>query len=170
MLLRGSAFALALVALTACSSTSPKGEPTAPTSAAPTTPTSTPGTSGPANPPASAEPTTAPPGGPAPPALAGRWTSPKCGARGYVRNLDLIDGGRFKSEDRVSPCPPKVACVWSGIVNREGAWVDEGKSVKLTVDTDGNGPGASALPATLERSGAELVEVQGGERCSYTKP
>lgn len=101
--------------------------------------------------------------------LPGSWTSPTCGTRGYVRNLELLEGGRFRSEDRVSPCPPGVSCVWSGIVNREGTWAQSGTQVTLTVDKNGGGPKVAELPAALEFPGAELIEVQGSERCSYTK-
>lgn len=168
---RGSAPALASFALLACGSSSPKGEPTAPTtsSAAPA-----PSTGGPTAPPGSGEPTPPaggpPPGGPAPISLVGRWTSPKCGARGYVRNLELLDGGRFNAEDRVSPCPPKVSCVWSGIVNRKGIWSLESNKVTLATDKDRDPPKQGAAWAgSLELRGGELVEVQGSERCSYTK-
>ncbi len=165
MLLRGSVPVLAAVALVACGSSSTKGEPMAPTSAAPTA-----ANGGPATPPASNEPQTAPPDGPAPISLPGRWTPPKCGDRAYVRNLDLALGGRFKAEDRVSPCPPGKQCFWSGIVHREGNWALEGNKVTLAADKDRLPPNqGSGFPSVLEFPGAELVEVQGSERCSYTK-
>ena len=104
-------------------------------------------------------------------AIPGSWTSPKCGARGYVRNLELGLDHRFKAEDRVSPCPPNVACVWSGIVNREGTWTHDAGKVTLATDEVPNPPKQGAdLPGSLEFPGAELVEVQGSERCSYTRP
>jgi hypothetical protein len=153
---------LSSACLAACGSSSPKSEPTEPSTGTVAAPSSAPSSAGP--------PSAPPAGGVAAISLPGRWTSPKCGERAYVRNLELTDGGRFKAEDRVSPCPPNVACVWSGIVNREGMWSQEGNRVILATDKDRLPPKQGAAWAeTLEYPGGELVEVQGSERCSYTK-
>jgi hypothetical protein len=172
MFVRWSALVIAASALVACGSSSPKSDASAPTSSGASAPSSAPpaGPTGSATPTdTAAAPTTPPPGGPAPISLPGRWTSPRCGERKYVRNLELLDGGTFKAEDRVSPCPPNVQCVWSGIIHRTGSWAQEGNTVKLVVDKDRNPPRGQVLPQSLEHAGAELVEVQGSERCSYTK-
>jgi len=162
---------LAVLALvTACGPSSPKGESTAPTvSTAQSGPASGPTTGEPVATATTAAPTAPPPGGPAPISLPGKWSSPSCGARKYLRELELQRSGRFQSDDLVSPCPANVACVWSGIVHREGTWTDASQTLKLVVDKDGSGPAVAALPASLELTGSELIEAQGSERCSYRK-
>ena len=116
--------------------------------------------------PSPAPPTSGTSGDPA--SLVGLWTSPRCGERSYERRLDLIAGGRFVAHDRVSPCPPGAQCVWSGIVSREGSWSVAGHTMTLTVEKDGKGPKASALPAQLDVAGGALSEGP-GEGCAYTR-
>lgn len=66
----------------------------------------------------------------------GTWTSASCGGRTYAREITLATDKTFVARDLVAPCPPKVACVWSGIVERKGTWTLDG--TKLTLTTDPN--------------------------------
>ncbi|AKT41663.1 hypothetical protein [Chondromyces crocatus] len=61
--------------------------------------------------------------------LVGTWHSSSCGPRAYERVLNLQAGGRFEASDLVSPCPPGVTCVWSGIVGRRGVYVVQGNEI-----------------------------------------
>ncbi len=74
------------------------------------------------------------------------WTSPACEGRAYERQIQF-EGNRFAAKDLVSPCPPDVACVWSGIIDREGEWSLDRKQLRLTPDADApNVPQAGKFP------------------------
>jgi len=110
-------------------------------------------------------------GAPAADAIAGKWVSPSCGGRKYAREIDLSAAGTFTSRDLVSPCPPKVACVWSGIVDRSGQWSRQGDKIVLTVDGGADQKPGVALPAELTLEGGALVETEGGGvTCAYARP
>jgi hypothetical protein len=118
-------------------------------------------------PPATASPTpTAAPG--ATGSLVGSWTSASCGERAYPRQITFAEGGTFQAADLVSPCPPKVVCVWSGIINYKGRFAVSGSSVTLTVQDGGAGPGGRPFPTSLGLSanGAPL-ETADGKSCTY---
>ncbi|MFT3773176.1 MAG: hypothetical protein QM820_47965 [Minicystis sp.] len=104
------------------------------------------------------------------PGVAGKWSSASCGARAYERRLVLDSDGSFTAEDRVSPCPPNVACVWSGIVIRRGKYAMADGAIQLAVDGPNAGPG-QPLPPTLamDASGAPAEVLDGGTRCPYTR-
>jgi hypothetical protein len=114
---------------------------------------------------------TAPTASAAPPADAsgwvGTWASSPCGERPYVRVVELRPKGVAAVHDRVSPCPPKVACVWSGIISYEGTWeLKQGRvQLKLERKTYPNMK-AAPLPTELSWSGSP-VGVEAGVRCSY---
>ena len=74
---------------------------------------------------------------PAPPAggevaIVGTWKSPACGTRKYERNITFAADNTFTAKDLVSPCPPNVACIWSGIVDRSGAYTLAGAAITFT--------------------------------------
>jgi hypothetical protein len=150
-------FAIAL--LPACTNTpAPEGAPAPtgdPTQAAPAP---APNTSATASPPLAPAAT-----------VAGTWISPSCGARTYERRLVLDPAGTFTAEDRVSPCPPNVACVWSGIVYARGTYTVTSGRIQLT--TEGSRPPAKPLPATLviDPATGAPAEVEDGLRCVYTR-
>ena len=97
--------------------------------------------------------------------LAGTWSSPTCGSRGYERRITFDVGGTFRADDRISPCPPNVACVWSGIVTRTGTFKLAGTRVKLQAEANEARQG-QPLPETLSFSKkGELSE--GG--CVYSR-
>lgn len=107
-----------------------------------------------------------------------RWTgtfrSPSCGARTYERILTLKEDRTFTATDRVSPCPPKVQCIWSGIVVWSGTWVTDEKGVVLTKTSGGKGPTGAAntdVPIRLELDKATMLpaEIDGGNRCVYAR-
>jgi hypothetical protein len=102
---------------------------------------------------------------------AGTWSSPGCGERTYERVITLTKGS-FEAQDRVSPCPPGVACVWSGVVPRAGTYRIDGTIVSLALDDaskQAKGPPV-VFPATLELEGDHLVELTAsGARCVYVR-
>lgn len=134
---------------------------TTPTPSASPTPTQTPTQT-----PTSAPSTTTVPAGKA--AVEGNWFSSACGARKYGRNLSLNADGTFTSEDLVSPCPPKVQCVWSGIVNRDGKWKQNGTSVVLEPAASNQHAG-EPLASPLSWDGAALSEPGSEKTCVYTR-
>ncbi len=121
--------------------------------------------------PSAAPPTTAPATAPAAPlpSVAGTWTSPSCGARTYERRLSLDPAGTFTAEDRVSPCPPNVACVWSGIVFTKGTYTLTPREIRLAAEST-RAP-AKPLPPTLaiDPATGAPVEAEDGQRCVYTR-
>jgi hypothetical protein len=149
----------------------PSGATAAPTPAAPTpAATTTPPTAGM---PAPATPATPPgPGAPAGAAdkFAGAWTSPSCGARTYPRKIQFDRGGSFEAQDLVSPCPPKTACIWSGIVINRGTYAVEPRTIRLSVPQPRTGPNAQPFPTTLAIDGASSAPVETsaeGAKCAY---
>jgi hypothetical protein len=105
--------------------------------------------------------------------VVGKWSSPACGTRTYERRITLDPGGTFVAEDRVSPCPPGVVCVWAGIVWTRGTYSVTGgavEMVQLSVDA-GRPPRGQPFPAALLVEGpGTLVEAPTeGERCVYTR-
>lgn len=103
----------------------------------------------------------------APPTPTGRWVSPSCGARTYPRELELFADGRFVSRDLVSPCPPGVSCVWSGVVERSGRFTVAGARLALVVEKGEAARGGQALPDSLGLDGGAPVE---GATCVYGRP
>lgn len=125
-----------------------------------------------ANPPPASPPPASPP--PAPPAQAnvtGAWVSPACGARTYPRKIQFDGKGGFESQDLVSPCPPKVTCIWSGIVLNKGTYAVEQGAIRLTNPQPGTGPKSQALPnaLTIDPATAAPMEVADGAKCVYTR-
>jgi len=111
-------------------------------------------------------------GEPAPTTTAGwlgSWRGGACGKRTYARDIELRAGGAVTVHDRVSPCPPKVACVWSGIVSFEGTWTLTGRRVTLELRrTTYPKMKTAPLPDTLVWSG-KLVATESGNWCSYRR-
>jgi hypothetical protein len=97
--------------------------------------------------------------------VVGKWSSPSCRDRTYVRELELAADGTFRSDDLVSPCPKGAVCVWSGIVHREGTYAVAGDRVTLATPPEQR-PQARPLPAVLGVEGGVLVE---GESCRYQR-
>lgn len=176
---------LSLLLTSACvvtSSPPPDSTPPTPTAtnAAPTpsTPTTTPVASAPSS--ATPAPTGAPASsgsaqtggtpGPVPAGLLGAWVSPSCSGRTYARKIQFDKAGSFDAQDLVSPCPPKVQCIWSGIVNNRGTFTVEGTTVRLAITQPG-GPKGQPLPPTLalDPKTSAPMETQDGAKCVYTK-
>ena len=101
-------------------------------------------------------------------AIAGDWSSPSCGNRKYPRQISFNDKGGFSAADLVSPCPKDVACVWSGIVNRQGTWSSDGHQITLTVSGNPGSQGAS-FPGTLELSPGPAEKDASGATCVYQR-
>jgi hypothetical protein len=99
-------------------------------------------------------------------ALSGPWVSPSCGARDYERWI-TFDFPAFESHDRISPCPPKAACVWSGVVIRKGTAEIQGEVIHLTFADPASTPGV-ALPTSLTIDASRPVETStSGATCPY---
>ena len=103
--------------------------------------------------------------------VAGRYVGEPCGARTYVRNLELRADGTYEIEDRIAPCPPDAVCMWSGIVTFAGTWAETEPGVALTEspgpERPGSQPRASAYTrsaAGLEGSGCVFSRVVGGSK------
>lgn len=166
-----AASVLSVLCLSACSSDQEKPPNAGATGAGPTVTVTTPPTT--ATPPATT--TSEPP----PPNPAARWVgsyqSPSCADRKYERLVSLRDNGSFNGEDRVSPCPQGVQCIWSGIVMWQGRFEVTDTQVVLTrTDTPAGGPAGAAkidnpLRLEIDMAKMQLVEVRGGERCPYTR-
>lgn len=98
--------------------------------------------------------------------LEGNWSSRSCGERKYERRITFAADGTFKSDDRVSPCPKGAACVWSGIVTRQGKYKLRGRKVRLTVEGNQDAKG-TPLPEELSFRSGVLSE---GKGCDYSRP
>lgn len=102
--------------------------------------------------------------------VVGAWVSPSCGDRAYPRHIELVSDGTFHADDLISPCPPKVVCVWSGIVHRKGTYTVAGDKITLTVE---GSPGAQGkpLPDTLgidPATSAPFEPADGSPACMYS--
>lgn len=176
------ALPLILVAVGACVEVQSAPPATADANPPQTTPSATPGST--ATPPVpssttpapSTTPTPAPTTGtPAPSGgserLIGVWTSPSCGARTYARTLQFDRGSAFEAQDLVAPCPPKVQCIWSGIVGNKGTYAVEGSTIRLNVTQPGSNAKAQPLPTTLgiDPTTSAPVETAGATKCVYAK-
>ena len=107
----------------------------------------------------------------APERWAGAWTSPSCGARKYERRIRLSTDGTFAAEDRVSPCPAGVQCVWSGIVTWSGRWQPEGDGIRLDQAASGPGPAGAPHPNRLVWDAADgaPAEITDTGHCTYAR-
>lgn len=99
--------------------------------------------------------------------LPGTWTSPACGERTWPREVDLQPDGAFSARDLVSPCPPGVRCIWSGIIDWQGTWRVEGDRVSLAV-TPGRSPRSPThVPQALGIPAEGVLEEASG--CGYLR-
>lgn len=94
----------------------------------------------------------------------GDWTAAACGGRGYARNLRFEEDGTYAGVDLVSPCPPDVACMWSGLVGYSGVWVQEGPKLHLREIGGGAQQGAAHPTEVTANEAGQLVE----NGCIYT--
>jgi hypothetical protein len=156
---------LAAALLTACPAADAPDQPV-PTAEVPadTTPTQAPTTT--AAPTPTPPPTTAPTTGGAA-NWVGSWESKSCGERKYIRQITLKDDGSVVGKDLVSPCPPKVACVWSGIVDWTGKYAAEGKTLRISETKPSGGGGKIKLPTELRWDAPAGAPAEGD--CVYTK-
>lgn len=108
----------------------------------------------------------APPVAPAAAAVPGRYDGPACGKREYVRQIDLRVDGSYEIQDLVAPCPPDVACMWSGILTFTGTWVETAQGIGVTEAPGAQGPEGQPRAAAYTRTAGGLVD---GEGCAYAK-
>jgi hypothetical protein len=129
------------------------GAPAAPVSAPPAPP---PPVSPPPTPPPAAEPVDAA-------TVAGTWLGPACGERKWVRTLVFDAAGTYTGRDPISPCPPDMACVWSGILDYAGTWsiADGGKAVALVEAPGGGMTDVDARPLVLTFAAGALYDTDG---------
>lgn len=98
------------------------------------------------------------------PSPVGGWSSTSCGERSYERRIELREGGGFAGQERISPCPPGAACMWSGIHSFTGKWTLAEQTVTFTVSkTDAQGEQAEVWPEALTWAGGRLLEGD----CAY---
>lgn len=91
--------------------------------------------------------------------VVGAWSSPSCGERTHERFIHFTGEGRFSGEERIAPCPPDVACMWSGIHTFTGDWSVAEDTLTLALSsTDAEGSVADSWPRTLTYSGGRLLE------------
>ena len=93
----------------------------------------------------------------------GAWTSEPCGGRAYPRQVTFSSDHRFSARDLVSPCPPGVQCVWSGIISWGGSWRIEGDHLLLEIETTA----PEGAPSSLWRVGGGSLGEPAGD-CLYT--
>ena len=96
------------------------------------------------------------------------WASPACDGRSYERQISFEEG-RFRATDLVSPCPPGVTCVWSGIIHRRGSWTLDGQQLRLIPDADDAAAAQASrfpLPAQLWLSTVGTLSEDDGA-CPY---
>lgn len=91
--------------------------------------------------------------------VLGAWSSSSCEDRTHERFIHFTADGTFSGEERISPCPPGAACMWSGVHSFSGGWSQVEDTLSLTVSsTDAVGEVAASWPATLTYSGGRLLE------------
>ncbi|MBN1334980.1 MAG: hypothetical protein JXB39_03365 [Deltaproteobacteria bacterium] len=107
---------------------------------------------------------------PTPPALQAPIQPPAtlvaepCGVRPWVREIDLeADNYRFTARDLVSPCPPGVQCVWSGIAVRTGT--AEWRDGVLVLSCEDSGPPGVPFPERMAPAGPDALQDEEG--CVY---
>jgi hypothetical protein len=101
--------------------------------------------------------------------LVGSWSSPSCGARRYPRSLQFNGDSTFAARDLVSPCPPDVVCVWSGIVHTRGTYVVEEGTIFLNDKADPS-PVIVSFPDELlvdPTTNSPVEQAPNGELCHY---
>jgi hypothetical protein len=104
--------------------------------------------------------------------LVGAWISLSCGDRQYTRMIAFHPDETFAAEDRISPCPPDVACFWSGILYHRGRFTVVENTIKLEVSEPRSSASSLAFPTTLEMDPATGAPMEGspdGELCVYTR-
>ncbi len=162
--------AAAVVLTVGCSNGAPQSASGA--GSAPPAPPSPPAASAPTATPTATPTMVATTGSATAPGWVGQWTSDSCGDRGYRRRLHLTDDGKVNGRDWVSPCPPKVACAWSGIVDWSGTYVMRNNRISLSVTPSSALKGKVLMPDTLlwnvERH--SVTEAGEGAGCVYRPP
>ncbi|WP_437672032.1 hypothetical protein [Sorangium sp. So ce131] len=105
----------------------------------------------------------------APKGPIGEWISRSCGTRKYARTLRFDADGSFLGQDLVSPCPPDVVCIWSGIVSTRGTYSVDDDTILLSILHHGGGP-AAPFPTELgidAATSAPVEEDAEGNTCVY---
>ncbi len=97
----------------------------------------------------------------------GTYESPHCGDRKYLREVTLNADQSFTATDFVSPCPPNVSCVWSGLDQRKGRYTVAGSRVELSVEAASRG--VAEFPASFMLSENAIVETSDAGSCVYSK-
>ncbi|MFI6645527.1 hypothetical protein [Streptomyces sp. NPDC050504] len=102
--------------------------------------------------------------------LAGAWGSPAGGERTHPREIHFDASGSYRVDDLVSPCPPRVVCIWSGITHAEGTYRIEGDTVLLTYAEGGTVTGPLPQELRFRPEDRTLTEqLPSGGRTVYTR-
>ncbi|MCB9796165.1 MAG: hypothetical protein H6741_26000 [Alphaproteobacteria bacterium] len=99
--------------------------------------------------------------------VTGAYSSASCHDRAYERRITLNENFTYSGQDLVSPCPPDVTCIWSGIVNFSGTWAQEAGDILLTEADAPNGDKAMARPKRLTWTDGLLTEPHPDGDCVY---
>jgi hypothetical protein len=100
----------------------------------------------------------------------GRWENSSCGERKFLRRINFTDDGTFAALDEVAPCPPKVVCVWSGIIHWRGTWKLDGPLIRLAIEPIAGKKPPEAPPETfvvLADDPPSIGEQAGDLTCPY---
>ena len=100
----------------------------------------------------------------------GRWENASCGERKFLRRINFADDGKFAAVDEVAPCPPKVVCVWSGIVHWRGSWALDDRLIRLSIEPIAGKKPPEAPPETfvvLSEEPPSIGEQAGELTCPY---
>jgi hypothetical protein len=103
-----------------------------------------------------------------PAAVVGAWQGSPCDSRKYVRNIGFDSDHTFAATDLVSPCPPRAACVWSGIILWRGTWSAQGDRILLTPDAAGRLPDKVPASLVVASGPARLLTEPGDPGCRYS--
>ena len=103
---------------------------------------------------------------------SGSWENASCGDRTHLRRINFLDGGRFTAIDEVAPCPPKVQCVWSGIIRWSGDWRLDGRRITIEIKPGKDERAPESLPEEYIVLGEDPLSI--GERigelvCPYRR-
>lgn len=102
--------------------------------------------------------------------LTGAWGSPSSSERGHPREIRFDASGTYRMDDLVSPCPPKVVCVWSGITHTGGTYRIEGDTVLLTYAEGGTVTGPLPQELSFDPVDRTLTErLPSGENTIYNR-
>ncbi len=106
------------------------------------------------------------------PDFLGKWHNASCGERKYRREINFIDTGKFTAVDEEAPCPKGENCALPGIVEWQGTWTQNDKTIPLNVIPKAKTKAPERLPLEFVILREDPISI--GERdnhliCPYQK-